>query len=79
MNRALPPGNRGHQIAASRRPPGHRGTLSGANGLVVRVAADRESAATPAAAFTVIKHGGFARLWRETPCASANSRKGDER
>jgi hypothetical protein len=31
-----------------------------------------------AAAFTVNKHGGFARFWRETPCASARSRKGDE-
>jgi hypothetical protein len=53
--------------------------LSGANGLVVGVAADRESAASAAAAFTVIKHGGFARFWRETPCASASSRKRDER
>jgi len=79
MNSALPPGNRGHQSAPSRRPPGHRGALPGANGLVVGVAADRESAATAADAFTVIKHGGFARFWRETPCASASSRKGAER
>jgi hypothetical protein len=30
-----------------------------------------------AATFAVIKHGGFARYWRETPCASASSRKGE--
>ena len=79
MNRALPPGDCGRQSSAAGRTPRHRGTLSGANGLVVGVAADRESAASAAAAFTVIKHGGLARFWCETPCASASSRKGDER
>jgi len=34
--------------------------------------------ATPAA-FTVNKHGGFARFSRETPCAPAAARKRCER
>jgi len=42
--------------------------MSGLGGLVRGVAADREGAAK-AHAFRVIKHGGFARFLRETPCA----------
>jgi hypothetical protein len=44
--------------------------MSGPVGLVVRTAADREGAAK-VHAFKVIKHGGFARFLRETPCANA--------
>jgi hypothetical protein len=75
MNRALPPGDRGYQNTAPRRPSRHRGTLPGACRLVGRAATNREGATT-ASAFTVIKHGGFARLSRETPCAPAGSGKG---
>jgi len=70
MNRALPPGDRGHQNPALGWAPGHRGAVPGAQGLVLGIAAVAGGAAA-APAFTVIKHGGFARLWRETPCAMA--------
>jgi len=53
------------------------GAVSGVGGLVRGTAAYREGAAT-AHAFKVIKHGGFARFWRETPCAMAEPRKGPE-
>jgi hypothetical protein len=48
--------------------------VPGAQGLVLGVAAAAGGAAT-APAFQVIKHGGFARFSRETPCAPSGSRK----
>jgi hypothetical protein len=70
MNRALPPGDSGHQIATSGRPSGHGGPMPGTFRLVGRVAAHPEGAET-AFVSKVIQHGGFARIWRETPCATA--------
>ena len=68
MNRPLPPGDRRRRRAAPGRTPGRRGAMPSVSGLVVRVAAHR-GVTTAATAFRVIKHGGFARSWRETPCA----------
>ena len=76
MNRPLPPGDRGRRGAAPGRPSGSAGAVPGAGGLVGGIAADRTG--KPAARhFKVIKHGGFARLWRETPCANSDARKGE--
>jgi hypothetical protein len=75
MSPALSGGDRGDQSTTFRGTPGRRGAVPGVVRLVGRVAAYREVAAV-AYALKVIKHGGFARFWRETPCASAGSRKG---
>ena len=87
MNRALPPGDRGYRgpnpgrSSGCARPVPGIGRLVGGvtvvasqirNGLLCVILGRR--------AFTVrigqpplhaIKHGGFARFWRETPCAVA--------
>jgi hypothetical protein len=77
MNRSLPPGDRGHRGATSGRPPGRGRAVSGTGGLVGGIEAARRGgdSKTP---FKVIKHGGFARFWRETPCAFAGFRTGCE-
>ena len=49
--------------------------MPGAVGLVGGGSANRTGKAA-ARDFTVAKHGGFARFWRETPCARRRSEKG---
>jgi hypothetical protein len=67
VNRALPPGNRGNRVATAGRISGRGGTVPGPLRLVGGVAPNRE---TQQQRLNVIKHGGFARCGRETPCAS---------
>ena len=67
MNRALPPGDSGNRSSDPAWEPGCRGALPSAGRLVCGVVVNREMRQRPR--FHVNKHGGFARFWRETPCA----------
>ena len=78
MNRALPPGNRGHRSRNSSGKSGSARTLFRAFGLVGGVAAAAPRGKATARNCKVIKHGGFARFWRETPCAITGTRKRTE-
>ena len=75
MNRPLPP--RRSRTSKRRSGPGIR-TCKGLCLALADWSGELRLIETgkPAARhFKVIKHGGFARLWRETPCARGRSRE----
>lgn len=69
MNSTLPPGDCGNRSIAARGTSGYRRPLYGPLRLVRGVALNRETQQQPHPHPDVNKHGGFARFWRETPCA----------
>jgi len=70
MNRSLPPRDRGNRCSDPGGASGSGRAVPGLGRLVRGTEVNRAGTAT-AHAFTVIKHGGFERLWLETLCALA--------
>jgi hypothetical protein len=69
VTRSLPRGDRGCRSGDPSRASGPGRAVPGPRGLVWRIAVDR-GRKTATHGLIGIKHGGFARFGRETPCAS---------
>jgi hypothetical protein len=71
VNSALPPRDRGNRSSNASRASGCPRTLPGTGRLVGGIALNRK--VQHRRRLHVDKRGGFARFWRETPCALALS------